>query len=67
MTNLFPTLIEKSNFISILGGRNAFDPWVVSLGRHEEDDYHHECTGAILSKRIIITAGHCLENRLAKI
>jgi len=45
------------------GGRNAFDPWVVSLGRHEEDDYKHECTGAILTKRIVITAGHCLENR----
>ena len=42
----FLSLIENSN--SILGGRKAFDPWVVSLGRHEEDDYQHECTGAVV-------------------
>ena len=60
-------LFNKKNSNSILGGRKAFDPWVVSLGRHEKDDFQHECTGAILTKRIVITAGHCLENRLDKI
>ena len=64
---LFAFLSFIANSNSILGGRKAFDPWVVSLGRHEEDDYQHECTGAILTKRIVITAGHCLENRLDQI
>ena len=42
-----------------LGGRKGFDPWVVSIGHYDQGDYVHVCTGAILTERIIITAGHC--------
>ena len=35
-------------------------PWVVSIGYHDENGYNHVCSGAILSRTVIITAAHCV-------
>ena len=42
-----------------LGGRQSNDPWVVSIGYHDDEDYHHQCTGSILTKKVILSAAHC--------
>ena len=41
-----------------VGGRKSNDPWVVSLGYHDKDDYKHKCTGSILTKKVILSAAH---------
>ena len=35
-------------------------PWVVSIGYHDENGYNHVCSGAILTRTVIITAAHCV-------
>ena len=48
----------------ILGGREARDnefPWMVSIQFYDPvaNDWYHNCGGAILSDRLILTAAHC--------
>ena len=57
--NLATCGIKSPDPRQTLGGRRGFDPWVVSIGFHDDQDYNHQCTGAILTKNTIISAGHC--------
>lgn len=34
-------------------------PWVVSVGRQEGARWEHECSGAVVGAKHILTAAHC--------
>ena len=43
-----------------VGGEVTKAPWAASIGFHDEDgEYLHQCTGAIISPSVVITAAHC--------
>ena len=42
-----------------IGGEVTSSPWAVSIGHHDNGDFEHVCTGAILSSTVVITAAHC--------
>ena len=42
---------------------SAFEfPTLIYLGKYYDGVFQHECTGTIISKTVLITAGHCTYN-----
>lgn len=55
----------------IVGGRNVTIeefPWQISLRKRSpiDDSFKHNCGGAVLNERIVLTAAHCVYNNIAK-